>query len=233
MTEPTDVHGTKDAASRAVRDARLAWILGGSLLVANAALILVMSAPQLTIVQGASYLADALWAVALFIFAFGIRGAGSVVAKRPAGVAALLVSAVMPFVMAIVSHLLTPTLPTTVDLTYDPTLNITIIQSLQALSLAALAVACVVIAQAGAVPRRWRWLPLILLAVGALPQIIVTIAMVSITDPFAQLGVALALQGVAALGTLATLTLGIFAIVLAPREEPRSGDPVQVYPPAP
>lgn len=228
MTESADVHGIRDAAPRAVRDARLAWTLGGSLLIAHVVLIFVFGTMQPLLFAGSHYVGDALWAGALVIFAIGIRGSGSVVARRPMGIVALLVAAVMPFVLAIASTALTPA---SIDAGYDPTLSITIIQSLQALWLASLVVACVVIARAGAVPRRWRWLPLIALAVGVVPQIALAIATVSMVDAFSQLGFALAMQGVASLGTVAILALGVFAIVLAQRDAPRSADPVQVYPP--
>lgn len=230
MTEPADVHGTRDAATRAMRDARLAWTLGGSLLIAHAVLTLVGSGAMWLSFPGAGYVLDVFWAAALVIFAFGIRGSGSVVAKRPVGVAALLVAAIMPFVITAVLAVSTPS---TIDAAYDPTLNVTIMESLLALGLAALVISCVVIAQAGAMPRRWRWMPLILVAVGAAPQLIATIAMVSIRDPWGQVGVAMALQAFGYLSTLATLALGILAIVLAPRDAPRPTDPVQVYPPAP
>jgi hypothetical protein len=229
MTEPADVHEDRDASSRAVRDARLAWILGGSLLIAHAVLTLVASGAMWLSFPGAGYVFDVLWAAALVIFAFGIRGSGSVVGKRPGGVAALLVAAVMPFALTAVLAWLSPS---TIDDTYDPTLNTTIVESLLGLGLAALVIACIVIAQAGAVPRRWRWMPLVLVAVGAAPQLIATIAMVSIRDPWSQAGVAMAMQTFGHLSTLATLALGILAIVLAPRDAPRTTDPVQVYPPA-
>lgn len=230
MTAPADVHEPRDPAPVAVRHARLTWIVGGSLLIAYAALRLAGYGIQLLWFPGAWYFIEALWAAALVLFAFGIRGAGSIVAKRPAGVVALVVAAVMPFVSSIVLGLLTPA---TLEPGYDPTLAVTVSTSLQALSLGALVAACVVIARAGAVPHHWRWVPLIALTVAAVPQVIAVLVMVSTPDSYDQMGMALLLTSVGLLGILAALVLGILAIVHAPRETPRATGPVQVYPPAP
>ncbi len=230
MTEPADVHGDRDPAPTAVRHARLTWMVGGSLLIAYSVLLLVGQGIQPAWFPGAHYLLDALWAASLVVFAFGIRGAGSIVAKRPAGVVALIVAAAMPFVSNLVIGLLTPA---TLEPAYDPAFAVTVSTSLQALSLGALVAACVIIARAGAVPHRWRWLPLIVVTVAAAPQVISLLVLVSTPDPYAQLGIALFLSSIRFVGSLAALVLGIFAIVLAPREEPRATGPVQVYPPAP
>ncbi len=230
MTEPADVHASRDTAPATQRHARLTWIVGGSLLIAYAVLLLLGQGIQPAWIPGARYLLHALWAAALVVFAFGIRGAGSIVAKRPAGVVALLVAAAMPFVSDVVLGLLAPA---TLEPTYDPAFAVTVSTSLQALSLGALVAACVIIARAGAVPHRWRWLPLIVVTVAAAPQVISLLVLVSTPAPYAQLGIALFLSSIRFVGSLAALVLGIFAIVLAPREEPRATGPVQVYPPAP
>src|SRR5262245_3029774 len=89
--------------SRAARDARLAWIIGGAMLIAHAALTLVADfAPGLRLPGGRLTL-GALWAAALLIFALGIRGSGSVVARRWDGVSALVVAAAMPLVVGVLS----------------------------------------------------------------------------------------------------------------------------------
>src|SRR5688572_7385489 len=74
-----------------VQDARRVWITGGSLLVAHAAIVLILGAYPLP-VPGAAIVLDAIWAAALILFAFGFRRAGSVVARQPLGIVALVVA---------------------------------------------------------------------------------------------------------------------------------------------
>lgn len=212
-----------DAAVPAVRDARLAWLLGGSFLLAHAVLRLAASSVPVTVIPGLSIVLDLLWAAALIVFAFGIRRSGSVVARNPVGVVALVVAGVLP----LVSGRLWALLPAA---SMDPFLSVMIGQSLLVLALAALVVAAVVIGRAGAVPHRVRWVPLIVLAVAAGAQILLQAAVVSTPDLARQPELLTSLFfGAGTLGDLAILLLGLLAIVFAPREPARPA--VQVYPP--
>lgn len=157
------------------RDARLAWIIGGSLLAAHSAVILMFNGMPMPLPGGDLVLA-VVWAGALLVLAFGIRRSGSVVSRRPLGVTALVVAAVMP----IVSMLVWVVVP--VDFS-DPT-SVMVGQALAVIDLAALAVAAVAIARAGAVPHRLRWVPLIVLAVCAGVQI--AVQAVAVTAPDAR-----------------------------------------------
>src|SRR5688572_12102694 len=95
-----------DASATAVRDARLAWIIGGSLLIAHSVLRLIGNAPGVGPIPTLGVILDVLWAGALLVFALGIRRSGSVVARQPVGVIALIVAAAMPFVSRAVWWLL-------------------------------------------------------------------------------------------------------------------------------
>lgn len=205
------------------RDARLAWIIGGSLLAAHSAVILMFNGMPMPLPGGDLVLA-VVWAGALLVLAFGIRRSGSVVSRRPLGVTALVVAAVMP----IVSMLVWVVVP--VDFS-DPT-SVMVGQALAVIDLAALAVAAVAIARAGAVPHRLRWVPLIVLAVCAGVQIAVQAVAVTAPDALAQPGVIAFFMGATLLGTLGILLLGILTIVFAPRVQARSDEIVQVFPPA-
>lgn len=208
----------------AARDARLAWIIGGSLLAAHSAVILTFNGMPMPLPAGDLVLA-VLWAGALLVLALGIRRSGSVVVRRPLGVTALVVAAMMP----VVSMLVWVVVP--VDIS-DPTTSVMVGQALAVIDLAALAVATVAIARAGAVPHRLRWVPLIVLAVCAGAQIAAQAVAVAAPDAFVLPGVIAFFMGATLLGTLGILLLGILTIVFAPREQVRSDEIVQVFPPA-
>lgn len=209
------------APAAARLDARRAWVVGGSLLVADAVLVLLMNALPVPAFPGAGVALDALWAAALLVFAFGIRGSGSVVARRPVGVVALVVSALLPVATTLLWWLVPAG-------SWDVSVSIMVGQGLLVLSFAALLVATIVIGRAGAVPPHVRWVPLIALAVSAGAQILVQAVIVSLTTNLVMPDLTALVLGSTMLGTLGVLLLGILAIVFAPR----TPGPVQIYPPA-
>jgi len=208
-----------------VHDARLAWLVGGSLLIAHAVLVLVANGYPLLAFPGVGMVVDAVWAAALLVLAFGVRRQGSVVARRPLGIVAMVIAAVIPLLSALLWSFL-PAGPA------DPTAATMISTGAAVLSLGALIVTTVVIGRAGAVPPRVRWVPLIVLAVVAGTQVAVQVASVSTADNLVRPDLTAAYFGASMLGTLGVLLLGILAIVCAPREQPRPVAPTQVYPPA-
>ena len=223
MTDDADL--VTRAAAPAVRDARRAWLLGGSLLVAHAVLVLIDGRSPILAFPYAGFILDAVWAAALVVFAFGIRGAGSVVARRPLGVVSLLVAAAAPAASA----LLWWSIPFSA---WDASAATIVATGVTVLSLASLIIATVVIGRAGAVPHRVRWVPLIVLAVAAGAQVLAQVVVVASSGSLVQPDLVALVFGTAAVGTLAVLLLGILAIVFAPRESPRPAAPTQVYPPA-
>ena len=211
-------------SASAAHDARLAWIVGGSLLIAYAAVMLALSGIPMPL-PGRELLLVAIWASALLVLALGVRRSGSVVGRRPLGVVALVIAAVMPLVSRLIWAVVPPDLS-------DPALGVMVGQALAVVDLAALAVATVVIGRAGAVPHRVRWVPLIVLAVCAGVQIAVQIAVAAIPDILAQGNLVALFMAGSLLGTLGILLLGILAVVLAPQNEPVRDEAVQVFPPA-
>lgn len=212
-------------ARGAAHDARLTWLIGGSLLIARAVLVLVANGNPVLSFPGAGFVLDALWAAALLVFAFGVRGRGSVVARRPLGIGALVIAAAVPLVTDGLWAVGDP-------VAWGRSAAFVVANGAPVLSLVALIVATVVIGRAGAVPHRVRWTPLIVLAVSAGAQIVMSIVAVSLPDNLVGPDVTAAYLVASLLGTLGVLLLGILAIVFAPRDGPRPAAPTQVYPPA-
>lgn len=208
------------SAGRAA-DARRAWVIGGALLIATAVLPLSGSALG-PFFPFSSLVWDLAWCSALVLFAFGIRGAGSVVGRRPGGVLALVVAGVTPVVFDLFW-----TFAPRADAPADWMMVAGYLEML--VTAIALAVATVMIARAGAVPDRVRWMPLIALA--AVVGVQVLIQLVATTAP--ALGDQVALPFILAANLVVTgslVAIGVLAIVFAPKAD-ASGGAVQVYPP--
>ncbi|MGU3644171.1 hypothetical protein ACLBXX_04335 [Microbacterium sp. C23T] len=223
MIDDADV--VTPAATPAVRDARRAWILGGSLLIASATLGLIAQGSWTFAFPAVGVAIDLVWSAALLVFALGIRGSGSVVGRQSLGIAALVVAAAAP----LASRLVWWMLPLQ---TWDATTATSVGTLVMVLSPVALIVATVVIGRAGAVPDRLRWVPLIVVAVAVGAQVLAQVFVVAAGGSLVQPDLVAVVFGSAAIGTLGVLLLGILAIVFAPRESPRPAAPTQVYPPA-
>ena len=181
------------------------------LLIAATVLGLVLSPVGLGIVG------DVVFAAAVLVFAFGIRGAGSVTARRPLGTTALTVLAVWTVVgSALMTVLVTggfglqvvtdngsATAPFLVASYVD--IGIQFVASL---------IAVVQIGRAGVVPRPWNWAPAWALAAISIPWIIDRMLWVSQpVDVGAWAYILSSLDGLVRIG--AGIFLGTLAIVLA------------------
>lgn len=199
-----------------------AWIWGGALLAASAVVPTAMRAVAPGGLGSAVAIVTAvLFAASLVVFAFGLRGQGSIVARRPSGLAALLVLAVLPPII----ELAIPSATTEQDISR---LQIVSVVRLTVTVAAALA-AVVAIGRAAVVPRPWQWAPAwglaIIVITSALPQI----AVVGVPRQDPQ-----ELFWLFALGSLVILTvplaLGILAMLWGARG--LAAPSPQVYPPA-
>lgn len=198
-----------------------AWIWGGALLAASAVApsALTMVAPGGGSV--ARVVISALFAASLVVFAFGVRGQGSIVDRRPGGVIALMVLAFVPPLIDLVT-------PTTVS--EDQVASLTVVSYVQlAIAVAAALAAVVAIGRADAVPRPWRWAPAgglaVIVIVSVVPQIIGVALQGRAVDEF------LWLFSLGSLVMLAVpLALGILAMVLGARGI--AAPSPQIYPPA-
>ncbi|MHC2999521.1 hypothetical protein [Microbacterium sp. HJ5] len=215
-----------DASATAVRDARLAWIIGGSLFIGYGVLLLALGAMTGAAVPGSGAIASAVWAGGFLVFAFGVRRSGSVVDRQPVGVAAMVVAGVLPVLSTVLWWILpAPAI--------DSAVLIMIGQGLAVLMLASLLVATITIGRSAALPQRVRWLPLIAFAVVSAAQILGQFVPSATSLPAeAMIGLYF---GSVLLTPLALLLLGILAIVLAPREAPAApvDRTVPVYGPPP
>lgn len=205
-------------------DARRAWLVGGSLMLGSVAVDLVSSQTAGTLLQPwIGWVGALLWAASLAVFALGIRGQGSVVGRRPGGVAALLVGGIVPLVF-----------PVFWSIGAGPVLDAGGRAASMAIGYAqllvpavALLIAVVVIARADAVPPSVRWMPAIVFACNAAAQVLAQIAGLAAPTLGQQVFVPLfALSGV--VETAGSLLLGILAVVYGLRRDPPPS--VQVYP---
>ncbi|MFC8681977.1 hypothetical protein ACFT30_10680 [Microbacterium ureisolvens] len=203
---------------------RATWLAGGIGLVGCGVVGMLrgsfLGAPGAT--AALSLLADLLWAAAVLLLAVGLSREGSVVARRPLGMASAAIVALWPLTHSIVNLLAGPWAPDQADAWLFWTYLSMV------LPLLAGVIAAMQVARARVVPRPWNWAPLWVLVgqvvLWVLPQLI------GVAAPDALMQMPGLLSALGTLGFLAgTLGLGILAIVLANRS--REGT-VAVYPPS-
>lgn len=211
-----------------------AWIWGGGLLLASAVLPLITGSSGFAAAGGLSgavfsWIGMLTFAAAMVVFALGLGRRGSVVARRPAGTVALIALAVVTPIIWV----LTAVFP------YDPTAEgmsghtagyVWWGYAELAVRFGAALVAVVAVGRARVVPPPWNWAP-----AWGLAAVVVTgvLAQVSTVALAGRPGDQEALVTVFALSSLVAVVvpslLGILAIVLGSRAEPRATIPV--YPP--
>lgn len=184
---------------------RRVWVLGGILLLGY-----VLIGLALPMMAGTATVTRIAFAAATVLFAIGWRGVGSVTARRPLGTVALILLGVWPWVMDLL-WLVFPATPS--SLAAMPIVSVgTVVQLLVAI------VAVTQIARAGVVPQPWSWTPTIALVMVVLAQVLM-MAFASISHDQTAL---VAAMDVAALAqAVAVAGVGVVAIVLATRAEPR------------
>ena len=214
----------RSAPAVSSRNGRLALILGGGLFVASAVLNV-----ALTPMSGSDYppagrvdlsgadlahlAAAVLFGAGVVVFAWGIRGKGSVVARRPLGLTALTLFAVsIPLVDAI-GLLFSVAYP-------DDPLTEALAGGVYLVSILVMPAAGVTgamrIALVGAVPGGWRWLPVIAMSFGIAVALWGVMAAFSAAEP----AVTDSIRAVVGLLTawypvVSPLVLGVAAIWLA------------------
>ena len=171
MTESATAHTVSTVSSR---NGRIAFILGGSLFIASATLNVALTptsgfdypppvSMDLSVTDLVHLAAAVLFGAGVVVFAWGFRGKGSVVARRPLGLTALTLFALsIPLVDAIglFSRVAHP----------DDPLTEAVAGGVVLVSILVMPVAGVTgamrIALVGAVPGGWRWLPVIAVSFG-------------------------------------------------------------------
>ncbi|MET0934064.1 MAG: hypothetical protein ABWX56_10145 [Mycetocola sp.] len=192
-------------------DVRHPWFIGGALLLATVVLGVVAVSPEAVFLGGT--LGPVLFAASLLVFAFGIRGSGSVTARRPLGTAALTVLAVWGLLDLALSDVFQTEMTgdgfpaaVTVFATVDPYVEF-------ALSL----VAVTQIIRAGVVPAPWNWAPAWALAALTVSWLVSALGAAA-TTPGSDMRVIFAVLTVDGLVRVTcAVVLGVLAIVLADR----------------
>lgn len=198
------------------------WMLGGIALIVCGVIGVLRSAvgamPPAGVVMTAA--ADVFWAAGVLAFAIGTSAAGSVVARRSFGMAALAVVALWPLTSTILGLVMQAVLPPTEDvwMTWG---YVTLV-----LPLVAGLIAVVQIARSDTVPAPWRWAPAAVLAVQVVAWLVPQFLMIAVGPAEVQQLVGL-FAGLGQLSFLAaTFGMGIVALVAAGRQRPES---VQVF----
>ncbi|WZH37089.1 MAG: hypothetical protein PIR02_00165 [Microbacterium enclense] len=209
-----------------MRERTRTWRIGGILLAVSG--LLTLLAGQYTMNPFAARAAiDIAWAAGVMVFAVGLSRSASVVARRPLGVSALAVVAFAPLVAGVVVGLL-PEVRAADDPAVVVMSSISVAEFL--LMIAAGLVATVQIARLGAVPRRWRRMPLwaLCVSVGAAAVQYALVALLFHSGAGQDVLVPVTSIGLISL-LVPTLGLGILALIAAASERP---DSIDVYRPA-
>ncbi|MCT2086392.1 hypothetical protein M3D75_09740 [Microbacterium enclense] len=199
---------------------RTTWRVGGILL-AVCGIVRLGAAQMAGSAMATQTLIDVLWGLGILVFAIGLRPEGSVVARRPLGLTALIVVALAPLVVNI-SYVLAPVQvvssePSTAWMAFA------VSWTGSAVSIAAGVIAAMQIARLGAVPAQWRWAPLWALAISVGSAVLVQIVWVALGAAGADQSVLVAAGMIGWIGPLApTLGLGIVALIAAATDRPQS-----------
>lgn len=202
-----------------------AWVIAGALLAGSALLPLMAGSFTGTwLGQVISVVAQIAFALAMAVFAFGWQGRGSVVARSVLGIVALVAIGVLPSGLSIVEAIIVPSLTSTGAYAVWSFV-------LAAIPAVAALAAGVEIYRARVVPMPWRVLPLVGLAVVALPHLALLV-MNAMPHAIDMNSVAV-WWGVASMSkTLLFLTAGVVAIVLGmqARESGTAERTTQIFP---
>jgi hypothetical protein len=206
LGDMTDTHSVERAESPAPR----ALFLGGALLLASVVATVVFQ-PGFYAFTWVGYIPTVLFSAALMIFAFGIRGSGSITAGRPLGTGALAALAVWLVLMDV--------LPATIGSALTVTSPLAVLIALNYLKLVvqlALAIIAVVqIARAGVVPAPLAWVPTWVLVACTATWLLSQLAGIVLVNVSQVAAIFLTLDGATRIG--GTIVLGVLAIVLADR----------------
>lgn len=192
--------------SRTTPSQRSAWRIGGGLLVLSAMVNLSAMYGALAPLGQVGML---LFSAALLLFAWGVRGAGSITARRALGTAALVAWALWPLLVG----LLWSVLPTTVLSSPDSSFLGT---GLRVVELGLAIVAVTQIGRAAVVPRPWNWAPLWGLAVVVALRLL-TMTTTSVTHVRDQTLLVSVHGATVLIESVVLVTLGVLAIVLSMR----------------
>lgn len=164
---------------------------------------------------------DVSWALGILVFAFGLSRAGSVVARRPLGVSALVVLALVPLVVNLAYNLAPPRVVSADASTGWTAFAVSL--SASVVSIAAGVIAATQIARLGAVPARWRWAPMWALGISVGCAVLIQVAWGVLGAAGADQRAMVAAGSIGTIGLLApTLGLGVVALIAASTDPPEA-----------
>ena len=212
----------RNSSDRIGADTRLAWTIGGALLIVSP--VLALGSPSIgSQIPGGGYVGPVCFAAATVLFAFGIRGSGSVTARRPLGTTALVFLGVWGLVTAVL--LGGPLMSTIYAATGGVEWTVAISFANVLIQFVGALIAAIQIAQAGVVPRPWNWAP-----TGALAAITVPWVVLQVVGLVGGPGVAFLAFGFSTIDGIiniaAAIFLGVVAIVLAHATTPTGAAPI-------
>ena len=206
----------------AVSPVSLALLIGGGLLLASVVITVIAQPP---LFPYAEMVGPAFFSAALLVFAFGVRGEGSVTARRPVGTTALALLAVW--------HLLGSVLYGVIgdDFSNAPTLFMAFAYADSFVQFALALVAVMQIARLGAVPAPWNWVPAVIVAAVTVTWLLLQVlggGSATVDGPNLLTWLLMGMDGLARIG--GTVLLGVIAIVLADRVNRRATADVPLVP---
>jgi len=207
----------RDSASQAA----LAWFIGGGLMLVSVVATALSPSPFFSY----GSLSMVLFAAALLVFAFGVRGQGSVTARRPLGTITLVLLAVWTVLGSVLSGAIADSLSN--DSLPGPLMAFAYADSFVQF---ALALICVMqIARLGVVPAPWNWLPAWIVGAVSLIWLLLQLVGSGVSyGPDLVTWVLMSGDGLARVG--GTMLLGVLAIVLADRATRRTTTDVPLVP---
>lgn len=195
---------------RSESDASRAWMIGGALLLTT--VVIGVAQPALSLIPLGGSIRPVLFSAALLVFAFGIRGSGSVTARRPLGSIALTALAAWLLLGWVLQDIIASTFSN--DSLPTGLMAFGYVDSYVKFALALVAV--VQIARAGVVPGPWKWAPAGVVGAASISWLLIEVVSVGSTQGFG-LGTVALLSVDALVRVGGTVLLGVLAIVLADR----------------
>ncbi|TFD87879.1 hypothetical protein [Cryobacterium serini] len=201
---------------RTVFPASRALLIGGGLLLTSVVITVIA---QPTLFPYAEIVGPALFSAALLVFAFGVRGVGSVTARRPVGTIALAVLAAWLLLGSVLYRLIADVFSNDPA----PTALMAFAYADSFVQFALAVVAVMQIARRGAVPAPWNWVPAGIVAAVTVTWLLLQVlggGSATIYGPNLLTWLLTGLDGLARIG--GTVLLGVIAIVLADRVNRRA-----------
>ena len=209
-------------SDRAVSPVSLALSIGGGLLLASVVITVIAQPP---LFPYAEMVGPALFSAALLVFAFGVRGEGSVTARRPVGTTALVLLAVWLLLGSVLYGFIGD------DFSNAPILFMAFAYADSFVQFALALVAVMQIARLGAVPAPWNWVPAGIVAAVSVTWLLLQVlggGSATIYGPNLVTWLLMGMDGLARIG--GTVLLGVIAIVLADRVNRRATADVPLVP---